>query len=326
MKLELGQLDRRYDRLRIRNAARQSRLLESVLAHGQQVPVVVVADEESTDRYVLIDGYLRVAVLEQLCRDEVDAQLWQMPAGRALALGHRLDNAQRRTALEEGWLLRTLEREHDMGLGELAILLERSRSWVSRRLGLVNGLPAVAQQAVRDGRVSAQAAQRYLLPLARANEAHCKTLVAGLGRERVSVRQMRTLYVGWRSGDAQTRQRIVDAPRLYLAACEAVADEAAAPDELVRDLDIVANVLRRAQRRMDDGALTDSTAARMHRLRRRYHEAERALHQLGASLEEGHAELGDENGDPAASPGRPRHPHDRAGGRGVAQRGEAGPA
>ena len=41
--------------------------------------MVVVADEESTDRYVLIDGYLRVAVLEQLCRDEVDAQLWQMP-------------------------------------------------------------------------------------------------------------------------------------------------------------------------------------------------------------------------------------------------------
>jgi ParB family chromosome partitioning protein len=250
MNLELNQLDRRYGRLRIRDANRHSRLLESVLAHGQQVPVVVAA-EESTDRYVLIDGYQRVAVLEQLCRDEVAAQPWQMSEGRALALSHRLDNAGRRTALEEGWLLSTLEREHRMSLGELAILLGRSRSWVSRRLGLVKSLPKSAQQAVLRGRVSAQAAQRYLLPLARANSGQCETLIAELGSDRISVRQMRTLYVGWRGGDAATRERIVESPRLYLAAHASVAKETSAGDELVRDLTIVTSVAARAQRRVD---------------------------------------------------------------------------
>ena len=324
MNLELGVLDRRYDSLRIRDTARHSRLLESVLAHGQQVPVVVVADQEPTDRYVLIDGYLRVSVLEQLCRDEVEAQVWQMPEGRALALGHRLDNARRRTALEEGWLLRTLEREHGMSLGELAILLGRSRSWVSRRLGLVNALPKSAQEAVRHGRVSAQAAQRYLLPLARANTSQCETLIAELGSDRISVRQMRELYVGWRGGNAATRQRIVESPQLYLAALDTVGEGEMTRDELVRDLDIIISVTRRAQRRVDEGSLSSSSEARTRRVKRRWRDAERALRGLGASVEEIDAELGDPNGNSAAAPAGP--PRDRAGAGGVAQRGEAGPA
>jgi ParB family chromosome partitioning protein len=324
MNLELSLLDRRYGSLRIQDAFRHSRLLESVLAHGQQVPVVVVADEEPTDRYVLIDGYLRVAVLEQLCRDEVEAQVWQMPEGRALALAHRLDNTQQRTALEEGWLLVTLEREHGMSLGELAILLGRSRSWVSRRLGLVNSLPKSAQAAVLHGRVSAQAAQRYLLPLARANTAQCETLIAKLGSDRISVRQMRDLYVGWRGGDAATRQRIVESPQLFLAAHEAVDNDETTRDELVRDLTIVTSITQRAQRRVDNGALSGSSASRTRRVKQRWRAAERALSGLGECLEEIDAELGDANSDPAAEAGGPRHPHDRTGCGRVAQRGQAG--
>lgn len=326
MKLELSQLDRRYDRLRIRDASRHARLLQSVLRHGQQVPVVVVPDAEPDARFVLIDGYLRVAVLEQLCADEVEAQLWQMSEGRALALAHRLDNARQRSALEEGWLLHTLQREHDMGLGELAVLLGRSRSWVSRRLGLVCALPAAAQEAVRRGTLSAQAAQRYLVPLARANTAQCETLVQQLGSERVSVRDMHTLYVGWRRADAATRERICQSPRLYLAAHDTVGDNPPR-DELARDLQIIASVIRRAQRRVDEGALADANAARVCRLKRRFADAERAWRQLGASLEETtDAELGKANRDLGAEQTRPRHPGDRPGGGGITQRGQTGPA
>lgn len=326
MKLELSQLDRRYQELRIRDAARQSRLLESMLAHGQQVPVVVVANPEIADRYVLIDGYERVAVLEQLCRDEVEGQLWQMTEARALALGHRLESARRRTALEEGWLLNTLEREHGMSLGELAILLGRSRSWVSRRLGLVQALPRSAQKSVRENRMSAQAAQRYLLPLARANMAQCETLVARLGRERISVRQMRTLYVGWRKSDAAIKQRIVEAPLLYLAAQEVAGDADETRDELVRELDIIANVAARAQRRVDEGELRGSSVERAHRVKKRWRNTKRAVKTLGVAMEEIDAELGNEDGDLAAPERGPWDPRDRPSGECVAQRGKAGPS
>jgi ParB family transcriptional regulator, chromosome partitioning protein len=80
MQLEFHQLDRRWEHLRVRHAARQ-RLLASLADSGQQMPIVVVAAEGEADRYVVIDGYKRIAALEQLGRDTVEGVVWPMPQG-----------------------------------------------------------------------------------------------------------------------------------------------------------------------------------------------------------------------------------------------------
>ena len=258
-----------------------------MIAHGQQVPVVVVRHGH-VDRYVLIDGYARVAVLETLHADEVAAILWDLPEPHALALSHRLDHAQARSALEEGWLLRELERAHGMGLGALAVLLGRSRSWVSRRLGLVTTLPASVQDAVRAGRMSPYAAQKYLVPLARANGGDCEALVASLAPEPTTVRQMRELYVGYKRGDAEVRARIVAEPRLYLRALAATggdADGERAGDDVVRDLSILESVSRRAHRRLDDEPLAGRPLVR-DRAHRRWRAADRAYRALADRMRE----------------------------------------
>ena len=61
MQLEFHQLDRRWEHLRVQHAGRQRRLLASLAESGQQVPIVVVAADGQADRYVVIDGYKRVA-------------------------------------------------------------------------------------------------------------------------------------------------------------------------------------------------------------------------------------------------------------------------
>lgn len=76
MRLELGELDLRYAELRIRDAARERRLVGSLLEHGQQTPVPVVRDGAA---WVLIDGYVRVAALRKLARDLVDAAAMDVP-------------------------------------------------------------------------------------------------------------------------------------------------------------------------------------------------------------------------------------------------------
>jgi uncharacterized ParB-like nuclease family protein len=68
MQLEFHQLDRRWEHLRVRHPARQRRLLASLAESGQQTPIVVVAAEGQADRYVVIDGYKRIAALAQLSR------------------------------------------------------------------------------------------------------------------------------------------------------------------------------------------------------------------------------------------------------------------
>jgi hypothetical protein len=80
---------------------------------------------------------------------------------------------------------------------QVAQQLCRSKSWVSRRLGLLDALAASAQDRVRAGTVPAQAAMKYLVPLARANKRQCEQLIAGLGDTQVSVRELGALYTAW---------------------------------------------------------------------------------------------------------------------------------
>jgi uncharacterized ParB-like nuclease family protein len=87
--LEFHQLDRRWEHLRVRHPARQRRLLASLVDSGQQTPIVVVAAEDQADRYVVIDGYKRIAALQQLGRDTFRAeQAGGFLRGRAASVRH----------------------------------------------------------------------------------------------------------------------------------------------------------------------------------------------------------------------------------------------
>src|SRR5438876_199650 len=174
MQLEFHQLDRRWEHLRVRRPDRQRRLLASLAESGQQTPIVVVALTDQTDRYLVIDGYKRIAALQQLGRDTVEAVVWPMSEAEALMLERSLRFSAQETALEQGWLLAEMEQRFGYGLDELARRFDRSVSWVSRRLALVDLLPDAIQQQVREGKIAAQVAMKYLVPVARVDAEHCE--------------------------------------------------------------------------------------------------------------------------------------------------------
>src|SRR5215472_11240254 len=120
MKLEFHQLDRRHEHLRVRSAQRQRQLLASLATSGQQTPIVVVAVADQSDRYLVIDGYKRVAALQQLGRDTVEAVIWAMSEAEALVLDRSLRWSERESAVEEGWLLAELEQRFGYDLEEMA--------------------------------------------------------------------------------------------------------------------------------------------------------------------------------------------------------------
>jgi ParB/RepB/Spo0J family partition protein len=59
--------------------------LASLAAVGQQMPIVVVAEANQPERYLVIDGYRRIAALQQLGRDTVEAVVWSMSEVEARA-------------------------------------------------------------------------------------------------------------------------------------------------------------------------------------------------------------------------------------------------
>lgn len=189
--LELAQLDLRHAALRIADPVRRARLEQAIAKQGQQAPVLVIAG--AAGRFVLIEGYGRVEAVRRLARDTVLAILLDVVEPDALVLRHRLDHGGRRSALEEGWLVTTLV-EGGKSQSEVAIALTKSTTWVSRRLALVRTLPEAAQDAVRAARIGAHIAEKYLVPLARANAAQCTKLVENLRSVRPTVRQLCLLY------------------------------------------------------------------------------------------------------------------------------------
>ena len=62
--------------MRAQRPDRQRRVLASLAAVGQQVPIVVVAVAGQPERYLVIDGHQRIRALEQLGRDTAEAAVW----------------------------------------------------------------------------------------------------------------------------------------------------------------------------------------------------------------------------------------------------------
>lgn len=256
MQLEFHQLDRRWEHLRVRHPARQRRLLASLAESGQQMPIVVVAAEGQADRYVVIDGHKRIAALEQLGRDTVEAVVWPMSEAAAVLLDRSLRLSEHESALEVGWLLAELAQRFGYGLDELARRFDHSVSWVSRRLALVETLPEAIQQQVREGKIPAQVAMKFLVPAARQSLEDCQRMAAIFAEHHCDTREAGQLYGAWRRGSAAIRKRILDDPALFFKTQRQEKVPPGPAAELIRDLEMVTAMVNRVHRRLA-GAATE---------------------------------------------------------------------
>jgi ParB family chromosome partitioning protein len=251
MEIELHQLDQRYAALRRRDARRERALVASLSEIGQQTPVVVVRGE--SEQWVLVDGYKRVRALRRLSRDTASAVAWELREPEALMLAQMLRGAEAVSALEESWLLRELRDRFGLTAVELAQRFDKSASWVSRRLALVEELPEAVQELVRTGKLVAHAAMKHLVPLARANPEGCEKLAPVLGAQQLSSRQVGVLCQAFCAGTEETRQLILTSPLVVLRAHFAAQEpkEKTPAERLRADLGAIAGLARRARQLVD---------------------------------------------------------------------------
>ena len=286
MQLEFHQLDRRWEHLRVRRPHRQRRLIASLAESGQQTPIVVVLSPDHRDRYLVIDGYKRIAALEQLGRDTVEAVVWPMGEAEALLLDRSLRFCEHETALEQGWLLAEMERRFGYGLDEMARRFDRSVSWVSRRLALVELLPEAVQQQVREGKLSAHVAMKYLVPVARINLEDCQRMAAAFAQHHCDTRQAGQLYSAWRGGPPAIRQRLLDEPALFFKAQRQAEPKASAAPatELLRDLEMAAAIVNRATRRLAGAAAAEMDGRQREAARLQIERLENQLRRLAGRI------------------------------------------
>jgi ParB/RepB/Spo0J family partition protein len=212
--LDLHRLATPFTQTRVQRPQQVRRLMASIDADGQRVPLVVVGEGE---RFVLIDGYQRWAALTRLGRDTAQVEVWDGPLSAALVQVLARHQGRAFEPIEQAWLLSAALAE---GLSQraLAAALGKDPSWVSRRLALLSQLSEPVQEAVRQGVLSTWAASRVFVPLARANRGDAEGLLAALRSEPLSTRELATWYAYYGTANRTARARMVAQPRLFIHA------------------------------------------------------------------------------------------------------------
>jgi hypothetical protein len=175
----------------------------------------------------------------------VEVVVWEMNEAEALVLERSLCMSEPESALEQGWLLHEMESRLGCSIEELARRFDRSRNWVANRLALVEVLPESVQQLVREGKIAAQIAMRYLAPVARISVEHCQRMAATFVEQSWTLRQAGEFYQAWRRASGTVRERILSAPKLFRKTQEPL-------HTLDKELNQITAIARRALHQLEE--------------------------------------------------------------------------
>ena len=214
--VDIHLLELRYAHTRVIKPAALRRLRNSIETYGQIVPALVVEDAEK--KLVLIDGYLRVQALVACGRDQILINLWDNNEQNAMFSVLNKSGERQWEAIEQAVLIQEMHRRFGCSLGLIGNRLGRDKSWVKRRLDLVEVLPDDILNAVVEGRLSTWAAGRVMAPLARANISDAKKLLEKLEKEPLSTRELSRLYEHYKKSNRSVRTRILENPALFIKA------------------------------------------------------------------------------------------------------------
>jgi len=175
LELPCAQIGECYGRYRLHQPEAERAMARSLDRYGQLSPVVVCQRE---GHYELIDGFKRLGAARGLTSmSHLSARVLEADDRAAKAAIYGLNRAGSRTReLEEAWIVHALVREDGLSQVEVAELLGRHKSWVCRRLALLERLGPASQDELRLGLLSSTAA-RQLVRLPQGNQPEVLELI-----------------------------------------------------------------------------------------------------------------------------------------------------
>ena len=208
----LAAMGQRYRRYRLADPAAEQAMAGSLRRWGQLAPVVACVRD---DRLELLDGFKRQAAAGQvagLTTLSVRVLTVAEPAAKAAILG--LNRGQRPACeLEEAWVVQALVREDGLTQVEAAHLLGRHKSWVCRRLALLEKLSAGVKEDLRLGLLG-PALARQLTRLPAGNQ---EAVLALTRRETLTAQEVSAVIDLFQGARAEQAAFVLARPREALA-------------------------------------------------------------------------------------------------------------
>jgi len=226
--------------------------MHSLDQSGQLTPVAAIADTDS--RYILMDGYLRLAALRRLGSDTVRVTIWDCDEASGLLRVLAGAQAHPWAAIEEARTIRMLMDQFKRSQSAIARKIGRDVSWVNRRLMLIESVSDDVLASVCKGHLSTWAAARIIAPLARAKGAHAEAMVSFLELHPLSTRELTLWNQHYQKASHSVREEMVKEPALFLSALHNRKQEkqagllAAGPEGVwMKDMNIIKAILKRQQ-------------------------------------------------------------------------------
>jgi ParB/RepB/Spo0J family partition protein len=204
--IAVSELGEKYAALRLVSPRADADMVKSMQKYGQMTPVVCVI---ATGSYELIDGFKRLRGCRRLNKSALRAKIMEVSALACKAAIIQLNQVGRSiNKLEEAMVLQSLHREDGLTQMEIAALLGRRKSWVSRRISLIERLSEEVQEDIKLGLISAVAG-RELAKLPRGNQ---KEAAAAIIKHRLSTREAAKLITYLLSRPRWEYQTILASP------------------------------------------------------------------------------------------------------------------
>ena len=213
---EIDQISRKYESFRLRDKNREKYLLQSILEHGIREPLRCVAEDGRN--YVLLDGYkrlrcshklkLHLVPVVSLGTDEVSSILHLVRSSAEKGLN----------TLEQARFIDELHGGYGLTVTDIATSLERSKAWVSVRLGIIDEMSEVVRDAVFSGGFPLRSYMYTLRQFTRVNGVSAKLsdrFVGSVSGKGLSTRDIETLAYGYFRGGEHLRRQIEEGNLLW---------------------------------------------------------------------------------------------------------------
>ena len=201
--IPLPEFDLSLSVMRIMNMTRILQVEKSMRLHGQLQPVVARVHEGT---YQLIDGFKRYAAAEDLMMESLQCRLLDidLPQAKVLLLSYNRPH-QSMEAWEEAMVLQDLRKTHSLNQRSLARMTGYSRSWVSRRLALIDKMDEGISSDIMMGVLTSSHA-RALTKLPRGNQGEVARVIVSY---RLTSRQSDALAEAFLKAENKDRQRYI---------------------------------------------------------------------------------------------------------------------
>jgi hypothetical protein len=207
--VELSSLDLRYESYRLKNPGLEKVLLASILQYGLREPLQGI---ETADCRMLLDGFKRYRCAQKLSISIVPYLCISDDEALGLIKLIRMSNARGLTILEQAKLIDELTSVHKLSYSEIAGHLEKSKSWVAMRAGLIGLMSESVMEKIFTGQFPVYSFMYTLRPFIRMNGVKKQDIdrfVESVSGKGLSIRNIALLANAYFRGSDELRDQVL---------------------------------------------------------------------------------------------------------------------